>query len=232
MGSDFLTFEEAASRLNRSKRMIHYYVKQGLLTKKLVSGVVVLPHEEIEQLAVELGADAPAINRKSFFQLTSRVQKLEEAISVFKRMWDIQDQPLRPGNEEAIGLHNAATQALAAKAWKREEMEMWAGLFDRMDEVFFDTMAKATVLSKPWATFYNLCLNMMAYATEAEKKTPSLTMQAAMQKLESGRKKMRGTILMWIEMGRGTVPEGVFKQLNNDQDDMLRRLTLVSSKSQ
>lgn len=230
MGSDFLTFEEAASRLNRSKRSIHYYVNQGLLTKKLKAGKVVLPREEVEQLAVELGSDVPALNRKTFFQLMSRVRKLEEDVAVFKRMWDVQDKPLRPSNEEAIGLHNAGTQALALKEWKTEEIEMWIGLFDRMDEVFFDTVAQATVLSKPWATFYNLCLNMLSYLSELDKKVPSLDTQLRQRKLEEGRKKMRGTILMWIEAGRGTVPDAVFRQLNNDQDDLLRRLTLVKSK--
>jgi len=228
MGSDFVTFEEAASRLNRSKRSIHYYLKQGLLTKKLVNGEVLLPRADVEQLAIDLGADVPAINRKSFFELMSRVRKLEETVSVFKRMWDVQDKPLRPSDAEAMGLYGAATQALTATMWKKEEIEMWADLFDRMDETFLDTVGKVTSLPKPWATFYNLCLNMMSYLKEFEKGAPALELQILHRKLDEGRKKMRGTILMWIETGRGTIPESVFKQLNNDQDDLLRRLSKSS----
>jgi hypothetical protein len=231
MGSDFCTFEEAATRLCRSKRMIHNYVKKGLIRRKLEKDSVLLYREDVEQLAVELGSDMPAMTRQTFFQLMNRVRKLEEDTAVFKRMWDVQDRPLRPSNEEAIGLFNAATQAAKCKEWKYEELETWASMFDRMDEVFFDTVAKATVLSKPWNVFYNLCLNMMGFASEKNREKPDLQAQILHKKLDEGRKKMRSTVLMWIEAGRGTVPEAVFRQLNNDQDDLLRRLTAVPSKS-
>jgi hypothetical protein len=211
--------------------MIQHYFKQGLLKRQLRNGKTVIDRDEVEQLAVELGSDVPAINRKTFFQLTARVRKLEEDISVFKRMWDVQDKPLRPSQEEALGLHHAATQASSCKQWKVEEIEMWAGMFDRMDEVFFDTVGQSAILPKPWSIFYQLCVAMLEYLSELNSKTPTLELQSLRKKVDEGRKKMRGTVLMWIEMGRGTVPESVLRQLNNDQDDLLRRLTVVKSKS-
>lgn len=231
MGSEFYTYEQAAQRLDRSKRMIYVYLEKGWLKRVHRDGEVVLSKDEVEQLALELGSDAPAMNRKSFMEVFSRLRKLEEDNAVFRRMWGMVDKPLRPSRDEAIGFHAAASHNLAFTSWKAEEVSMWADQFDRMDEVFFDAVRDATVLAQPYAVFYNLCLKLMSWVSEKNAEKPDLEMQILHKRLDEGRKKMRSTILMWVEMGRGTVPEALFKKLNTEGDELLKRLILPSSKS-
>jgi hypothetical protein len=224
MGRTFVTFEEAANRLGRTKRSVHSYVKNGLLRKTTQDGEVLLHWDDVEQLALDLGADAPAMNRKSFIHLTARIQKLEMDMTVVRRMLEIQDNPYRPDAAEAAGMHKAASAALVHKSWKTEELHAWASYFDRMDEVTFDIFQEVTHLQKPWEVFFRLCLAQMKFVSAQHLETPDLIWQALHKKLDEGRKKIRACALMWIEMGRGTIAPDLLKEVDSDKEDLLKRL--------
>lgn len=231
MGSEFYTLDEAANRLSRTKRMVQLYIKKGLLTRKLRDGKVVLLKSEVEQLAIDLGTDLPPLNRQTIIQLFNRVQKLENDMALMKIIWDIKDHPLRPSEAEASGLYRASAAALAASTWSIKEIEMWAGIFLQMDELALESICKATALQKAWEPFFNLCLRLMDFVSKLNKKQPSLEAQALEKKLEEGRKKLRGTILMWIEMGKGGIPESFILAITSESDEVLRNLTRRVGKS-
>ena len=232
MGSGFMTFEEAANRLGRSKRSIHNYVKQGLLQRVMNSGNVVLRKEDVEQLAVDIGSDSPALNRKTFYLLQARLKKLEEEMVAVKHILEIRDSPLRPSESEARGLYAAATESLSRRNWVAEEVDLWAAQFERLDEPALDSISQAIQDNKAWTPFFTLCLELIKYAHSrfSTEKVDPLLWLARHKRLEEGRKKLRGSILIWIEAGRGSVSEPFLTSLEGGKEAVLRRLTLVGGK--
>lgn len=220
LGSKACTFEWAANRLQRSKRQIHNYVRQGFIQRVTQDGKVLLRQEDVEQLAIDLGADAPALNRKTFFQLASKVKRLEDEMLAVKHILEIRDSPLRPSTNEAIGLHAAAAESLGRRKWSPEEMELWAQQFERMDETTLDIFSAALSDPKPWLVFYELCLEMMK-ALSANSDMGSLVLH---RRLDEGRKKIRATVVMWVEMGRGSVPDNLFRLVDSGKESILRKL--------
>jgi hypothetical protein len=220
-GARTCSFEFAANRLQRSKRTVHTYVNQGFIRRITENGKVVLLLEDVEQLAVELGTDTPALNRKTFFQLSSRVKKLEDEMNAVKHILEIRDAPLRPSELEAKGLYAAAAESLGRRKWSIDEMRLWAEQFERMDEVTLDTFREALGEPKPWQLFYELCLEMMKTLSSET----SLECMALHRKLDEGRKKMRATIVMWIEMGRGSIPDNVFRLIDSGKESVLRKVS-------
>lgn len=223
MGSAFLSFEEAANRLGRSKRSIHNYVKRGFIKRTLHGGDVVLRREDVEQLAIELGADMPAMTRHSFFRMQARLDKLENEMTTVKHILEIRDEPLRPSTEEVRGIYGAARAALSVGKWSTEEVESWSSLFERMDETFLDYLVKATQELKAWVPLFELCLAMQESASHQLK--TSLEWQARYRQLEEGRKKLRGTIIVWTEMGRGTSHDLLLSALDDPKEGLIRRLS-------
>ena len=219
MGSGNYTFEEAANRLGRSKRQVHNYVKSGFIRKVLESGQAVLVREDVELVAIDLGSDMPAMNRKTFLHLTSRVKRLEEEMITVKHILEIRDAPMRPSADEARGVHAAACESLARGVWAVDEIHLWAHQFDRMDEVALDMIRDAINEPKPWLVFYELCIALMKTVPPAS----GLESAALHRKLDEGRKKMRSTVVMWVEMGRGSVTDNVFRLVDSGKESVLRR---------
>ncbi len=221
MGSELCSYEWAANRLGRSKRSIHNYIKKGFLLPVRQDGEPKLRTEEVEQLAVELGTDFPAVSRASFFQIQSELKRLRDEMEAVKHMLEIRDDPLRPSLLEAKGFIAAAKESLGRRKWKFEEISVWARQFERMDEVALDLFAKADPTNpEPWKIFYSLCLEMLSTVSAQH----GLESQALSSKLEAGRQKMRGTVILWIELGRGKVPEAVFGALDSSKEKVLRRV--------
>lgn len=228
MGSDFsnefYTLEESKNRLNRSLRSLHYYVRDGLLRKELRDGQIVLRKEDVEQLAIELGTDAPAMNRKTFLQLAAKVRQLETTMAVVRRRLDI-SPPLRPTLEEALNLHRAATRALAKGQWDIKEAGVWTAIFEGLDEVALEKVGEAIHAAKPWMIFYELCLALMKRVSYQPDFATSLELQSAHQLLDLSRKKLREVIVVWTELGRGSLTPTALKDLDSDVDDVMKRIT-------
>jgi hypothetical protein len=219
-----LTITEVATRLGRHRRSIHNYLEKGFLRRVERNGKVLVPSEDVEQLAVELGTDFPALTRRTLFEMQAKIRKLEEGQRVFEKMWGIQEKPLRPSPNEAAGLLKATTDYLSNTSWRFEELNSWALLFNRVDEETLDALAEHGMTTKPWEPLYDLSLRMLAFIDKTKAET--LELQALRATMESGRKKIREATLFWIERGRGTVPQQVFKLLDSPKEDLLRSLAL------
>ena len=223
MGSH-LSFDEAAARLGCSKRTVHNHVKRGYLKKSIQNGKVVLRREEIEQLAVSMGTDLPAINKQSIFLLMSKVQRLEEIVGVLQRALDVRDYPLRPPKEHSIQLHGAVIGALAANHWTDEEIEKWSTLYDRFDEVTLDLMSEHLASTTVFEPFFKLCLAQMRNVSTRREFETDLDLQLLHKKLDAGRKRLRDTVLMWLNLRKGTVPEAVLDKMESNKGALFQRL--------
>lgn len=220
MGSELCSYEWAANRLGRSKRSIHNYIKKGFLRPVRHGGEPQLHFAEVEQLALELGTDFPSVSRATFFQIQTELKKLRDEMEAVKHMLEIRDESLRPSPIEAKGLIEAARDSLGRKKWRAEEIFIWAQQFEKMDEVSLTMLAKADPLNhEPWKIFYALCLEMLTTVSTQH----GLESQALAKRLEAGRQRMRGTVLLWVELGNGGVPETVFGDLDTPKEKVLRR---------
>lgn len=224
MGSSFYTFQEAANRLGCSKRSIHNYVKKGYLRKVQHNDNIVLMRDDVEQLAVSTGVDMPAFNRKNFYMLLSRVQKLEEDMGLCRKILEIRDSPLRPSKEEGIQLQAAASKALAVHHWTEPEIEMWASVFERFDEVSLQMLSEGLTQSHPYEVFFKLCIEQMKRVSTEPNFQTNLEAQLIHKRLDEGRKRMRATILMWLQIGHGVVPTAVVEKLESEKAALFKRV--------
>lgn len=225
-GPETCTYVEAARRLSVSRRTVFNYVKQGFIKKVQRDGETHLSREDVEQVALDQGTDAPAMNRKSFIQMAHRLQKLENEMVTVKHILEIRDSPLRFETDlEGSGLYRAAADALAAGNWGEQEVDLWSGLLERMDEVFFEHLQRATCESKCWVVFLKLCNALQEHALITANKTPSLDWQARVKRLDEGRKKIRGSIILFVEMGKGTTPLDLLSSVDDPKTGFLKRFS-------
>jgi hypothetical protein len=225
MGSHSYTYKSAAKRLNRSQRSIYDYVAKGFIKKQVSdNGTVLLSGEDVDQLAEEIGTDLPALNRKTFFQLQSRLRRLEEKMVLVQNILQIYKTPLRPQGAEAFALHRSATDAIKEETWSQEEITLWTDLLLRFDEATLDTIGDTLKLNKPWEVFYLLCVNMMKFCSKQYDKKPDIVWQSLHSKLDEGRKNLRATALMWIEAGRGTVSSSLIKEFETNKEKLIKSL--------
>lgn len=219
-----LSFDAAATRLKCSRRTVHNYIKKGLLTKRFENGKVVIPADEVEQLAVSSGTDLPALNRQTFFALSAKVRKLEEIVAVLQRALDIRDTPLRPSKETGLGLLAAANKALTAPAWVDKELEMWATHFDRFDEVTWDIISEAAVSKTVYESFLALCIAQIRYVSRKKGFDTNLDLQLLHKKLEMGLKRLRESLQTWIVLQQGRTPKALLEGLDTEKGALFRRL--------
>lgn len=231
MGSTFTTIDEAAHRLGKHRRSISNYMDKGFLRKVHRGRRVVIPTEDVEQLAVELGTDFPALTRRTFFEMQSRLKSLEEKMALVEQVWGIQEKPFRPNQKEAVGLYVAVTQYLQAKTYQASELEAWAMTLNRIDETALTAVAEANLTTKPWEPFFELVTRMLSFVDAQKDLKANLTLQALRAKLDAGRRKVREAALFWIESGRGTVPQRLFRVLDTPKEDLLRALASGEGKS-
>jgi excisionase family DNA binding protein len=224
MGSEYFTLDEAATRLKCCRKTIQNYIKKGFLTPQRQGKSVLIPVKDVEQLATDMGSDTPALNRQSWFRLWARVEKLENEMMAVKHILDIRTDPLRATPEELRGLHMMASQYLSQKTWRIEEMQLWAKQFEKMDEVFLKGVSEATENHKAWQPFFRLCVEMQRQVLEDTKKTPSRDLETLFLQLDEGRKKLRGTILTWIDSGQGALPEAFLASLESPREGLARAL--------
>lgn len=228
MGSDFgdkVTVEQAARMLGRSRRTVTTYMKNGILQKLVEDKRVYILRSQVEQLQVELGVGFPPMNRKTFYQLAAHVQRLEMDMTVLKRVSGFYDSPLRPSTDEALGLFAAAKKAAKEGVWQMEEILMWVDLYDKMDDVFFDILARHSGEADSWRPFYELCLAQARQVSTTQEYRTSLQHQHLHDRLQTGLAKMRKVILVWIEAGNSPAAAKAENKMDGDTQAVLRRLT-------
>jgi hypothetical protein len=218
MGRTFVTFEEASKLLKCTKRTVQNYVKRGLLRREYDEGVVLL-REDVERLAQQNGVGLPALNNRTLLELLSRIRALEMQMAVVKKMHGAADvEPLRPEPEYALRLASEMEHYAKCELFIFAEVQLWASLFSRMDEMTFELMRQAGVKKDFWKDLFQLCLNLISYAFNKPE-----FMRLAME-LEEDRKRLRSTILMWAELGHIQVSNNLQKVLGDAKTDLLGRL--------
>lgn len=224
LGSEFCSFEQAASRLNRHKRSVHNYVRDGLIRRKIENGTVVLYRSDVEQLAVDLGADLPPINRKTVFQLMSRVRQLEEKMAAVQVMLDLNFTPFRPNPGEVLSLHQAVTTLLGSKAIPDSIRDSWSELFYRFDEETLTLISKTVTDPKPWKPYFEFCQRMAEDGLRDHRRHTDTKWAAVYRRYEEAVKKLRSVVAVWVEMNQGVATEGSLKALRSEKDDLALRL--------
>lgn len=230
MGRTFVTFAEAAQMLKRSVRTIHTYVDKGLIRREYRSTLegteVVLSRADVEQLTSEQGANLPALNNKTLVDIQGRLRSMEMKMAVFQKMNGIEDrEPLRPTPELALGLIEAAKQALCVTTFQSEEVHLWVDQFLRMDEVTFELFRKAGASPDAWQPIFNLCLHLMEFASDPKRCKDSRIWSQYHMELTECLKRLRSIILVWIESGKGAASTTLRQHLGRGKDDLVRRLT-------
>jgi len=231
MGSAFCTVAEAAARLGKSKRTIWTYIDKGFLKRNLRDGKVHISRDEVEQLALELGTDFPTLSRKTFYELQSKVKALEVQMAMVQATWGASEAPLRPSEKEAAGMHKAATDYLCTTTWTYDELVNWSKIFPSIDETTLNAVAKAALTMKPWEAFYSLAERMLEFVSASKNLKTTLALQALKHALEQGRVKVREAALLWIETGKGSIPNEVFRLFDTPKEDLVRRLVRPNGKS-
>jgi excisionase family DNA binding protein len=232
--SPCMSFDEAANRLNVTKRSIHNYIKKGFLRRVVRGSTVLVYREEVEQLAEDSGTDLPALSRKTLLDMSHRIRKLEEQMVMVQEIWStwgVVEKPLRPAPEEAAGLFRAATSYLTADKYQLKEIESWAVLFVQIDEKTLMAVAEATKTLKPWEVFYTLVDRMLSFLSKSKELKGSLHLQSVKAKLDVGRRKLREAAMLWIEDGRGSVDPSIFRSLDSPKEDLIRTLSRQSGKT-
>ena len=231
MGSDFYTIDQAMNRLGKSKRSIYNYIRMGYLLQATEGKVKGVKKSDVEQLAIDQGSDAPAMNRSNWFKMNAKLARLEQAMIAVEHILEIRSQPLRPGPNEGRGLLEAAKNSLSYGTWELREVEMWAGLFDRFDEATLKTISVETQDSLAWQPFFKLCVAMMNFTWALHTQKPTLESQALHQKLDEGRKKLRNVVHLWISSGEGPLPEAFLASLETPKETVARRLGAGTAKA-
>jgi hypothetical protein len=229
MGSGFYTFQEAAKRLNRSTRSLHDYVKKGFLKKRMEDGQAVLDREDVDLMAVDMGVDAPSMNRKSFLQMQTLLEKTVNEVRALKHALGLRDvPPLRPPQVVCEGLISACTTYLhidkREDVWTTVIIEKWSDLFERMDEETFNAFSKTSNDPQAWVPFFKFCSELADFCWEQDKKLPSLVWQARASRLETARQRLRGVVVTWLEMGRGVIPAELITALGSNREALLGRI--------
>jgi hypothetical protein len=220
MGSDFVSIAEAARLLKRSKKTVTAYLNSGAL-RRVRNGIrVVIPVADVEALSVDIGTNLPAMNKKTFYQLVARVQRLEMAVAVLRKATGIGASPLRPSKEESVGLYEAAIRALAAGKWEQAEIDVWADLYEKMDEVFFDILGSYVARTDAWRPFFELCIAQARQVSQHEDFPRSLGLQQRHDRLRLSIREMRNVILVWVETGGGVSMAAVMPV-----EDLAKRLS-------
>jgi hypothetical protein len=224
MGSALCSQEWVANRLGKTTRTIRNYVKRGFLKQQLRDGDPVYDQDEVEQLAIEMGTDFPAMNRKSFIQMQLRIRKLEMDVTLIRRTMGIRNDPIRASLPDMGHLYKAATAALGAGKWTLEEVETWVEYFDKLDETAMVMVMEAAKVENPWDVFFRLCVNMQLQLVSGSEFSTNLKLQELHQRLDIGRRELRGVAIVWAELHPEQAPKGLLEALNNPYEEVKKRL--------
>ena len=225
MGSSFYSFNEAASRLKRSKRSLHNYIKKGLLRREFINGEAVLNREDVDQLAEDSGVDLPAMNRRSFLAMAARLKKVENQMITVMHILQLRDDRIHPTPEQAEQFYRAAGDCLSRSSkWSKAEVDLWAKQIERMDETFLEVVCKVTHNSSAWTPFLRIATEMMQYAYDQNEKKVDIEWQALHKKLHEGRSTLRAAIVIWVEMDRGSSVGSVLDLVDDPKKALLKDL--------
>lgn len=226
MGSSFYTFTEAANRLNRSKRSLHNYIKRGFLRREVINGEAFLNREDVDRFAEDSGVDAPSMNRRSFIEMQNRTKKLEDQMRTVMHILQLRDDRLRPTLEQADGFYKAVWDSLSRTGkWSLDEVVLWVKQFERMDEVFLETVCRVKSNPNAWVPFLRLCTLMLEFADAVNDPEHLLEWKTAAKGMSDARSTLRTAVSITIEMNRGTSLDAYFDAPEDPKAALVRNMT-------
>jgi excisionase family DNA binding protein len=202
-----MTVKEAATYLGVSIRTIRTYVESGYLaTYKFARDrkhyLDALQIEEFRKDREEVSGGT-IISRKDFLQMKAEVRRLRAELDVVLQILDTKMEPLHLTSAYALELLPICRQQLHQSKWELAEIEPWLGIFLRVNEDDFKTLADATKDIKPWKPFLQLCMAMTIFVANHPTYSTSLEMQAIHRQLAEGRRRLRISALIYSETYSG-----------------------------
>jgi hypothetical protein len=230
MGSGFLTFDQAATRLKTSKRSIHNYVKRGWIRKEVLEGKVGVSAVDVDQLVEDRKVNALPLNRQTFLDLHMKVQRLQERMAVHDSRAGIDGNPLRPNEANARALHSSAKAALSDGSWSDAEVIAWIDLLNRLDEVDLKMIASSCGELQPWTPFFNLCLEMEQMAERRFFERTTLEGEKLLVSVRACKRHLRSLAVVWVEMGHSSASDIVIKASSTDREAVLASISAKAAK--
>lgn len=229
MGSGFYSIKEAALRLNKSERSVYGYIKNGFIKKTTVDGQARLDREDVDLLAVDLGSDAPALNRKTFFQMQSQLKKLQDQMGAVMHILEMRSvPPLRPDAPTSTGILHGVQHYMSLQNreehWTQAKIGEWASILERIDEQTLSAFVEVSNNPQAWVPVFKYCAEMADFCWEQDRKTPSLSWQALAGRMETVRKGLRASVVVWAEMNTGTLPSSLIEVLGSQKEALVARL--------
>lgn len=204
MGSNFLTKAEAAAQLGKTQRSVLNYVKSGFLRTERDGRRLLLNPQDVKELAVTLGKDMPPMNRKNFWHLQHRFERLEQDHKAIKEKLGLTDTPFRPDAAEAMRLWDEATAAAAlASPLPYPIAEAWVTTIMRVDEKVLGMLGSG-MPALPFLTILNKLDNQVAADPMLPK---SIGLQALRVRLALARRRLKEALLVWHELGEVQSPK-------------------------
>jgi hypothetical protein len=225
MGRTLCSIKEAAGRLDRTYRMVNKYIRDGFLTRYVENGKTFLDKQQVEELAVDLACDAPKLNRRTILQLQIDVQRLQADVEKLQRNAKQRSAVLHISPVEARGFYDGACESLFRKGkWSSDEVVLWAGQFERLDEISVETLCKAVQDTKAWKPFYDLCVGMMKQCETKKAEAPDADWGKLYDILNNGRCKIREAVNFLVELGKGSSTDGLLGLPKDPKEAILANL--------
>jgi hypothetical protein len=216
---ELYTFDEAAKVIGCSKRSVHNYIKKGFITRVFdtTDNTPKVKKDEVILFTGESSTTYPGISKRSFMELSRRVQRAEETLAVMKVILGIGERPIRCNEVQAAGFTNACLLNLNNTSWTPEEMDFWANQILLFDEITLGSIAKVGLETAPWVPYFKLISAMYEKSLVDFDTKPSITTEKLKVKLEKTKKHLYSMGLIWTE-------------LNKDSSEYLMRLQTKESK--
>lgn len=222
MGSTFLTKSEAAEQLGKTQRTVQSYVKSGFIRSERRGKRIMLNAQDVKELAATLGKDMPPMNRKSFWKLWHKFEKLEQDHLLIKEKVGLNDTPFRPEPGDALRLWNEAGAASEAPSLPYEMAELWVSTIMRVDE----RVLSALPFEKPYLPFLTILLNLTKQISSDPMLPKSIGLQALLARTELARRRLKEAMLVWTETG----PSPGAPDLDSPKNRLLRRREEMEAK--
>jgi excisionase family DNA binding protein len=200
-----MSLPEAARALGRTERTVRNYIKEGRLASLTRGRSRLLDPAEVMSLIEEDAS--PRVTPEEVRVLRAQVQRLESEMAVVRHMLDLRDSALGMTEAYAAGLYDAmiVQSSRPVGSYSLPELESWADIFARMDESDLEIFCR-----KEWSAWKQLLLLSARLITDvvsrADYKT-SLDLQKVHRLLADGRRRLRISCFIYLEMRQMISPE-------------------------
>jgi len=220
MGSQFLTLEEASTRLKVTVRTVYRHISRGYLRTQRNGNTVLVCEEDLQRLAAKEEDDLPfPINKKTLAGVVARVHILEKQVDTLMRLQNLLHEKLKLTGAELMGYYRMA-EHYSTKGWPPHSEEALASFFCRIRYDDLEGMAKAASVEHPWKPLFKLVRTMEQAPFNKDLKDLLVTGKANVEHLSQ----------LWVELHGGS--EKRFAAMAKQDSTPLKRLIKHLEKQQ